>query len=79
MSNHIIPDPQDFQAIESEYGTLPADATDEQRNRQYRLALMLKMVRLYEHGRLPLTMMREIDEIREVDPLMPLNGWQRFR
>jgi hypothetical protein len=28
MSNQIIPDPEDFQAIESEHGALPPDATD---------------------------------------------------
>jgi hypothetical protein len=57
MSNQIIPDPEDFQAIESEYGTL-------QRDRHICLAVMLKMIRLYEHGRLPLPLMREIDQIR---------------
>jgi hypothetical protein len=28
MSNQIIPDPEDFQAIESEHGALPPDAID---------------------------------------------------
>jgi len=64
MSNQIIPDPEDFQAIESEYGTLRPNATEEQRNRHICLAVMLKMIRLYEHGRLPLPLMREKDQIR---------------
>jgi hypothetical protein len=64
MSNQIIPDPEDFQAIESEYGRLPTDASDEQRSRHYCFALTLKMVRLYEHGRLPLSLLREMDRIR---------------
>jgi hypothetical protein len=64
MSNQIIPDPDDFQAIESEYGRLRPDASDEQRSRHYCFALALKMVRLYEHGRLPLRLMREMDKIR---------------
>jgi hypothetical protein len=65
MSNQIIPDPQDFEAIKHEHGGLPPDATDEQRGHHYSLALMLKLIRLYEHGRLPLNLMREMDKIRE--------------
>jgi len=65
MSNEIIPDPQDLEAIEHEHGRLPPDATDEQRRHHYCLAQMLKMIRLYEHGRLPLNLMREMDKIRE--------------
>ena len=75
MSNQIIPDPQDFRAIESEHGRLPPDATAEQRKHHYCLAVMLKMIRLYEQGRLPLSLMREMDEIRGAnDPLMALSG-----
>jgi hypothetical protein len=65
MSNDIIPDARDFEAIEQEHGRLPADASDEQKKRRYCLALMLKMIRLHDHGRLPLHQMREWDEIRE--------------
>jgi hypothetical protein len=65
MNNHIIPDPQDFLAVESEYGKLSANASDEQKNRHYCLALTLKLIRLYDHGRLPLNIMREMDRIRE--------------
>jgi hypothetical protein len=64
MSNQIIPDAEDFQAIESEYGRLPPNASDDQRSRHYCFALTLKMVRLYEHGQLPLGLMREMDKIR---------------
>ena len=63
--SEIIPDPEDFEAIEQEHGTLPPDASDEQNRRRYCLALMLKMIRLHDHGRLPLELMREWDEIRE--------------
>jgi hypothetical protein len=65
MGDVIIPDPQDFEAIEHEHGRPPPDATDEQRRRHYCLAQMLKMIRLYEHGKLPLNLMRELDNIRE--------------
>ena len=65
MSTEIIPDAQDFQAVEQEHGRLAPGATEEQRRHHYCLAQMLKMIRLYEHGKLPLTLMREMDEIRE--------------
>lgn len=68
MSNEIvIPDPRDFAAIEEEYGKLPADASEDQRKHHYTLALMLKLIRLHDHGRLPLHLMREWDEIRKGD------------
>jgi hypothetical protein len=65
MSDEITPDPRDFEAIEEEYGKLPPDASDEQRRHHYFLALMLKMIRLHDHGRLPLHLMREWDELRK--------------
>jgi hypothetical protein len=65
MGNEIIPDPQGFEAIEHEHGRLPPNATGEQRRRHYYPAQMLKMIRLYEHGKLPLNLMRELDNIRE--------------
>jgi hypothetical protein len=65
MGNEIIPDPQDFEAIEHEHGRLPPNATDEQRQRHYCLAQMLKMIRLYDHGKLSLDLMRKLDNIRE--------------
>jgi hypothetical protein len=65
MSNEIVPDPRDFEAIEEEHGKLPPNASEEQRRRHYCLALILKMIRLHDHGRLPLDLMRGWDEIRE--------------
>jgi hypothetical protein len=65
MSTEIIPDQRDFKAIEQEHGRLPPDASDEQRRHRYSLALMLKMIRLHENGKLPLHLMREMDRIRE--------------
>jgi hypothetical protein len=65
MGDEITPDPRDFEAIESEHGKLPVDATDEQIRRHYCLAQMLKMIRLYDHGKLSLDLMRKLDNIRE--------------
>jgi hypothetical protein len=65
MSDEIIPDPRDFEAIEQEHGKLPPDASDELRKHHYCLALMLKIIRLHDNGRLPLHLMREWDEIRQ--------------
>ena len=65
MSTEIIPDPQDFQAIEQEHGKLPPGATEELRQHHYCLAQMLKMIRLYDNGKLPITLIREMDKIRE--------------
>jgi hypothetical protein len=65
MSDEIILDPRDFEAIEQEHGKLPPDASDELRKHHYCLALMLKIIRLHDNGRLPLHLMREWDEIRQ--------------
>ena len=65
MNTEIIPDPEDFQAIEEEHGKLPAGTTEELRRHHYCLAQMLKMIRLYDNGKLPLNLMREMDKIRE--------------
>ena len=65
MGDEIIPDPRDFEAIENEHGRLSVDATDEQIRRNYCLAQMLKMIRLYDHGKLSLDLMRKLDNIRE--------------
>ena len=65
MPDDITPDTRDFQAIEQEHGRLRANASDEERQRYYYLALMLKMIRLHEHGRLPLPLMHEMDSILE--------------
>ncbi len=63
----ITPDPRDLEAIEEEYGRLAPDASEEQRRHHYFLALMLKMIRLHDHGRLPLHLMREWDELRKAE------------
>jgi hypothetical protein len=65
VGTEIIPDPEDIEAIEHEHGRLPSDASEKQRRRRYCLALMLKMIRLYDHGKLPLNLMREFENIRQ--------------
>jgi len=60
----IEPDPQDYKAIEREHGVLPSSATVEQHAYRYQLAQAQKLIRLYEHGKLPLALMREMDRIR---------------
>ena len=42
----IEPDPQDFEAVEREYGRLPRDASDAEYARHYRLAQAGKLMRL---------------------------------
>jgi len=58
-----IPDPQDIAAIEAERGALPRDATPEQVKERYMLAQVRKLIRLWEQGKLPLDVMREMDRI----------------
>jgi hypothetical protein len=59
----IKPDPQDYQAIERKYGPLPKGASDKEAAKHYQLAQANKLIRLYEQGKLPLELMRELDEI----------------
>jgi hypothetical protein len=59
----IKPDPQDYEAIERKYGPLPPNASDAQAGERYRLAQCNKLLRLYEQGKLPLNLMREMDKI----------------
>jgi hypothetical protein len=59
----IKPDPQDYEAIEREYGRLPPNASVAQRADHYRLAQANKLIRLYEQGRLPLAAMRALDAL----------------
>jgi ABC-type anion transport system duplicated permease subunit len=48
MSNKPInPDPEDFAAIQREYGPLPRDATEAEVAHHYRLAQAKKLIRLY--------------------------------
>jgi hypothetical protein len=42
----IEPDPEDFVAVDAEYGPLARDASDKQANERYRLAQVYKLVRL---------------------------------
>jgi len=58
-----IPDPEDIAAIEAEHGALPQDATPEQVKERYMLAQARKLIRLWEQGKLPLDVMREMDRI----------------
>jgi hypothetical protein len=60
----LVPDRQDFAAIEREYGLPPANASDEQLMEHYRLAQAAKLIRLYENGKLPLPVMRELDKAK---------------
>jgi hypothetical protein len=63
MTTTIKPDRQDFEAIEHEHGPLPDDATTQDQADRYRLAQAAKLIRLYEQGKLPLDLMREMDKI----------------
>ena len=46
------PDQKDFDAIEKEYGALPANATGEQMAERYRLAIAAKIIREYGGSKL---------------------------
>jgi hypothetical protein len=59
----IVPDRQDYESVEREYGRLPDNARDAQRAYHYNLAQAGKLIRLYEQGKLPLELMREMDKI----------------
>jgi len=58
-----IPDPEDIAAIEAEHRPLPEHATLEQVKERYMLAQARKLIRLWEQGKLPLDVMREMDRI----------------
>ncbi|MGZ3247971.1 MAG: hypothetical protein ACXWI7_11560 [Croceibacterium sp.] len=64
----IKPDQQDYEAVEREHGRLPESASTEERAKQYRLAQANKLIRLYEQGKLPLEVMREMDKIPRSKP-----------
>jgi hypothetical protein len=59
------PDQIDFERVEKEHGPLPPNASIEEQARRYNLAVSSMVLRLYEQGRLPLAMMREIDGLRK--------------
>ena len=42
-SAHIQPEPEDFEAVEREFGSLPLDATEQQAAHRYRLAQATKI------------------------------------
>jgi hypothetical protein len=64
----LLPDDDDYLAVEQEYGALPAHATDKQFAERYRLAQANKLIRLYERGKLPLEVMRALDQLRKRKP-----------
>jgi hypothetical protein len=41
----IAPDPEDFAAVDAEYGPLPHDASEKQATDRYRLAQASKLIR----------------------------------
>jgi hypothetical protein len=45
-SAHIQPEPEDFEAVEREFGPLPLDATEQEAAHRYRLAQATKILRL---------------------------------
>jgi hypothetical protein len=59
----IIPDPADSAAIDAEHGALARDPNPEQAQQRYMLAQARKLIRLWEQGKLPLDVMREMDRI----------------
>jgi hypothetical protein len=59
----VKPDPQDYEAIEREYGRLPSNASTAECAHRYQLAQCAKLLRLYEQGKLPLALMRELDKL----------------
>lgn len=42
----IEPDPEDFTAVDAEYGRLPLEASEKQATERYRLAQATKLIRL---------------------------------
>ena len=66
MDAKTRPDAQDYDTVRREYPDViaAADRGDpEQAAHAYRLAQAAKLIRLYEAGRLPLELMREMDKI----------------
>jgi hypothetical protein len=45
-SAHIQPEPEDFEAVEREFGPLPLDVTEQEAVHRYRLAQATKILRL---------------------------------
>ena len=57
----IKPDLEDIEVIERQCGPLPANASSSQIIERHRLAAAVKLIRLYAEGKLPPTLMREMD------------------
>jgi hypothetical protein len=45
--SRIKPDPEDYEAIEREYGSLPRDATHRETAERYQIAQSHKLIRVY--------------------------------
>jgi hypothetical protein len=59
----VIPDPEDFDAVERKYGPTPPAATVEQRAKMYQMARANKLIRLWQQGKLPLEETDPVDKI----------------
>src|SRR5262245_7536580 len=68
------PDPQDYEAVEREHGSLPQDASQEQQLDRYRLAQNARLIRLYDQGKLPDYLMRHVNKIRK-QPKNEMEPW----
>ena len=47
-SASIQPEPQDFEAVEREFGPLPFDASEQEAAHRYRLAQATKILRIFD-------------------------------
>ena len=47
-SASIQPEPQDFEAVEREFGPLPLDASEQEAAHRYRLAQATKILRIFD-------------------------------
>lgn len=57
----IKPDLEDVEMIERQCGPLPVNASNSRDVERYRLAAVVKLIRLYAQGKLPPELMREMD------------------
>ena len=65
MTTKIVPDPQDLDAAAANTPRNEGETAEQYFARIYRLAIATKLIRLYEQGRSPLQLIREMDRIRE--------------
>lgn len=61
----IKPDPEDIELVERQLGPLPANPSNSQVIDRYRLAAAVKLIRLYAEGKLPPTLMRDMESCIE--------------